>query len=134
MFFINYMNLVFIVILLVFGGLFVWLVLCCGCGGLLVVEVMQFINCCNVVVIDLCVVFDFVVGYLLLVCQVVVGEIGVKIVQVVKNKSILVLFVCQNGQQLQKVVCEVEVVGYVEVYVFEGGVVVWQQVGMLVVK
>lgn len=40
MFFINYMNLVFIVILLVFGGLFVWLVLCCGCGGLLVVEVM----------------------------------------------------------------------------------------------
>ncbi len=133
-FFTDYTNLALIAILLVSGGLLAVPALRRGRGGLSAAEATQLINRRNAVVIDLRPATEFAAGHLPSARQIEVAEIGAKIAQVAKNKSTPVLLVCQNGQQSQKAVREVEAAGYAEVHVLEGGVSAWQQAGMPVVK
>ena len=134
-FFTNYINLVLIAVVLIYGGMLLWPSLVRGGrGGVSAAEATQLINRRNAVVIDLRAAADFTNGHLPSARHLQFSELDAKIGQFVKNKSNPVLLVCQTGQQSHKALRIVKDAGYAEVHVLDGGVNAWQQAGMPVVK
>ncbi|MEQ5840814.1 rhodanese-like domain-containing protein [Paraburkholderia acidicola] len=134
-FFTDYTNLVLIAIALISGALLLWPALSRrGRGGVTASEATQLINRRNAVVVDLRSAADFAAGHLPSARHLEFAELQAKVGQLVKNKSIPVLLVCQTGQQSNKAVRVVQDAGYAEVHVLQGGLNAWQQAGMPVVK
>ncbi|MDU0810112.1 MAG: rhodanese-like domain-containing protein [Burkholderia sp.] len=136
-FFMDYRNLALLVVLIVSGILLVVEQINLyrrSRFSLSITEATQLINRRDAIVIDVRSLADFMTGHLPFSHQINIGEIREKITKIVKNKSAAVLIVCQNGQQSQKAVRIVWEIGYVEAYILDGGVIMWQQEGMPIIK
>lgn len=111
--------------------------ICClfwGFKGIKFVELIQLINVGGMVVVDLLVSGDFEKGYIVGSCNVQVSVFGLENKLVVNVKQLLVVLVCCSGNVLEIVVKVLKKVGFEKVYVFDGGIFVWQQVELLLVK
>lgn len=100
-----------------------------------VYEMMLLINCEDVVVLDICLVNDYKVGYVIGVCQIKFEELcECNFSKFEKYKDIFIIVVCVMGNSVCSVVVVMIKVGFVKVNVLCGGMNVWIQVGLFVVK
>lgn len=100
-----------------------------------VYEMILLINCEDVVVFDICFVNDFKVGYIIGVWQIKLEEVCEKnFSKFEKYKDMFIIVVCVMGNSVCGVVVVMMKDGFSKVNVLKGGMNVWFQVGLFVVK
>ena len=112
-----------------------WPVLAQGAaGGVQPTEAVLLINREKAVVIDVCSPEEFAQGHVIGAKNLPLGELEAKLAQVVKNKSIPVVMVCQVGARSARAAATAQKLGYENAQSLAGGLKAWQAANMPVEK
>lgn len=100
----------------------------------MLVVLILLMNCENFLLVDIFLCDSYEKGYIFGVKYVLMSQFDLESKDLVKVKDLLVVVICCVGQIVQGVVQCLVKVGFQKVYFFGGGMGVWIQVQLLVVK
>ena len=103
-------------------------------SGLSPQDMVQLMNREKAVVIDVCEPDEFAQGHVIGAKNLPLGELEAKLAQVVKNKSIPVVMVCQVGARSARAAATAQKLGYENAQSLAGGLKAWQAANMPVEK
>jgi rhodanese-related sulfurtransferase len=103
-------------------------------SGLTPQDMVQLMNREKAVVIDVCEPDEFAKGHVIGSKNLPLGQLDAKLAQVVKNKSALVVMVCQVGARSARAADAARKLGYENVQSLQGGLKAWQAASMPVEK
>ncbi|MGV0986107.1 MAG: rhodanese-like domain-containing protein [Limnohabitans sp.] len=103
-------------------------------SGLSPQDMVQLMNREKAVVIDVCEPDEFAQGHVIGAKNLPLGDLEAKLAQVVKNKSIPVVMVCQVGARSARAAATAQKLGYENAQSLAGGLKAWQAANMPVEK
>ena len=103
-------------------------------SGLSPQDVVQLMNREKATVIDVCEPDEFAKGHVIGAKNVPLGQLEDKLAQLVKNKSMPVIMVCQVGARSARAAATARKLGYANVQSLAGGLKSWQAASMPVEK
>lgn len=117
------------------GGLLLWPVLRGVAGGSLTpTGAVQLINREKAVVIDVCEAHEFAAGHVTGAKHIPLAQLAKKLPEVVKNKDLPVIFVCQSGMRSRSATNIAKGLGYLKAQSLGGGLSGWQAASLPVEK
>ena len=128
-------NWTLILVALSSGGLLAWPILKSATGGdLTPTGAVQLINREKAVVIDVCEASEFAVSHIGGAKNIPLGQLKEKLVGVVKNKELPLIFVCQTGRRSSNAAGVAKGLGYLKAQSLNGGLSAWQAANLPVDK
>jgi rhodanese-related sulfurtransferase len=128
-------NWMLISIALASGGMLVWpIVRGAAATGLTPDAVVQLINRERAVVIDVCEATEFAAGHVGGAKNIPLAQLEEKLPQVVKNKALPVVLVCQSGMRSGRALALVKKLGYAQAQNLSGGLAAWKTANLPVEK
>ena len=103
-------------------------------SGLSPQDMVQLMNREKAVVIDVCEPDEFAQGHVIGAKNLPLGDLEAKLAQVVKNKSIPVVMVCQVGARSARAAATAQKLGYENAQSLAGGLKAWQAANMPIEK
>lgn len=120
-----------VLIAVVSGGLLLWPVVSKGTrGGVSPNEAVQMINREKAVVVDVCESEEFAAGHLAGARSVPLNQLQQRLPEVVKNKALPVILVCQSGGRAQRAERIAKGLGYDKAVVLAGGLKAWKDANL----
>jgi rhodanese-related sulfurtransferase len=117
------------------GGLLLWPVLRGAAGGSLTpTGAVLLINHEKAVVIDVCEAQEFAAGHVSGAKHIPLGQLAKKLPEVVKNKDLPVIFVCQSGMRSRSASSIAKGLGYLKAQSLGGGLSGWRAANLPVDK
>ena len=117
------------------GGLLLWPVLRGAAGGSLTpTGAVQLINHEKAVVIDVCEAHEFATGHVSGAKHIPLGQLAKRLPEVVKNKELPVIFVCQSGMRSRSASSIAKGLGYLKAQSLGGGLSGWRSANLPVEK
>ena len=124
-------NWALIVIALTSGGMLLWPVLRGGAGGgLTPANAVLLMNRSKAVVVDVCEPEEFAQGHVAGARNVPLGQLEQRLPEVVKNKALPVVMVCQSGARAGRAVAVAKKLGYEQAQVMAGGLKAWKEANL----
>jgi len=127
-------NWMLILLALVSGGALLWPVIKSGGSGLEPTQAVLLINRQKAVVIDVCQPDEYARGHVGGARNVPLDQLEAQLPQVVKNKALPVLMVCQVGARSARAAALARKLGYEQANSLNGGLKAWQGAGLPVEK
>jgi rhodanese-related sulfurtransferase len=128
-------NWTLILVAITSGSLLAWPILKGAVGGALTpTGAVQLINREKAVVIDVCEANEFAAGHISGAKNIPLGQLAEKLVGVVKNKELPIIFVCQTGRRSGNAVGVAKSLGYLKAQSLNGGIASWQAANLPVDK
>ena len=127
-------NWMLILLALVSGGALLWPVIKSGGSGLEPTQAVLLINRQKAVVIDVCQPDEYARGHVGGARNVPLDQLEAQLPQVVKNKALSVLMVCQVGARSARAAALARKLGYEQANSLNGGLKAWQGAGLPVEK
>lgn len=97
-------------------------------------DVVQLINREKAVVIDVCEPNEFAAGHVVGSRNIPLSQLEEKLPQVVKNKSLPVVLVCQSGMRSGRALNTAKKLGFEKAYSLAGGLGAWRTLNLPVEK
>ena len=117
------------------GGLLLWPVLRGAAGGSLTATgAVQLINREKAVVIDVCEDHEFAAGHVSGAKHIPLGQLAKRLPEVVKNKDLPLIFVCQSGMRSRSASSIAKGLGYLKSQSLGGGLSGWRAANLPVDK
>jgi rhodanese-related sulfurtransferase len=117
------------------GAMLLWPVVKGGtAGGLSTAAAVLLINREKAVVIDVRETEEFAVGHVGGARNVPLGQLEQRLPEVVKNKTVPVLLVCENGARANRALATAKKLGYDKAQVIAGGLKAWKEANLPVEK
>jgi rhodanese-related sulfurtransferase len=105
-----------------------------GQGGLNPAAAVQLINHEKAVVVDVCEPAEFAAGHVGGAKNIPLGQLEVKLANMVKNKAVPVILVCQSGARSSRAVAIAKKLGFERAQSLAGGLGAWRSASMPVEK
>jgi rhodanese-related sulfurtransferase len=120
-----------VLIALVSGGLLMWPAIAKGArGGLSPNGAVQLINREKAVVVDVCESEEFAAGHVAGARNIPLNQLEQRLPEVVKNKGLPVVLVCQTGGRAQRALGIAKTLGYDKAVVLGGGMGAWKEANL----
>ena len=121
-----------ILVALVSGGLLMWPALrgSVRAGGVSTAGAVQLINRERAVVVDVCETEEFAAGHVTGAKNIPLNELEKRLPEVVKNKALPVVLVCQSGGRAQRALATAKSLGYEKAVVLGGGLAAWKEANL----
>ena len=117
------------------GGLLLWPIVKGSVGsGLSAAAAVQLINHDKAVVIDVCEASEFAAGHVGGAKHIPLGQLEQKLPDVVKNKALPLIFVCQSGMRSSRAMGIAKKLGYEQAQSLSGGLSSWKAASLPVEK
>jgi rhodanese-related sulfurtransferase len=128
-------NWMLIAVALTSAGLLFWpIIKGSALSGLTANEAVQMINREKAVVIDVGDATDFSAGHVAGAKSAPMGELEKKLPELVKNKAIPLIFVCQKGVRSNQAISIAKKLGYAQSHSLSGGLASWKAASLPVEK
>jgi rhodanese-related sulfurtransferase len=128
-------NWALLLLALVSGVMLAWPVIRGGAGGGVSPEgAVQLINREKAVVIDVCQPAEFAAGHVSGARNVPLADLSTRLPEVVKNKSLPVIFACQSGGRSSSAARTAQGLGYTQAVSLRGGLSGWRAANLPVEK
>ncbi len=128
-------NWTLILVALSSGGLLAWPILKGLTGGSLTpTGAVQLINREKAIVIDVCEASEFSAGHIGGAKNIPLSQLKEKLIGVVKNKELPLIFVCQTGRRSSSAASVAKGMGYQKAQSLNGGVAAWQAANLPIDK
>jgi rhodanese-related sulfurtransferase len=105
-----------------------------GAGGLSATMAVQLINRERAVVVDVSESEEFAQGHIGGAKNVPLGQIEQRLPDVVKNKGVPLILVCESGARAQRAVATAKKLGYEKAQALAGGLKAWKEANLPVEK
>ena len=105
-----------------------------GAGGLSAAMAVQLINRERAVVVDVGEAEEFAQGHIGGAKNVPLGQVEQRLQEVVRNKSVPLILVCQSGSRAQRAVAAAKKLGYENAQALAGGLKAWKEANLPVEK
>jgi rhodanese-related sulfurtransferase len=113
------------------GAMLLWPTLGHGLrGGLTPGGAVQLINREKAVVVDVCEREEFVAGHVAGARNIPLNQLEQRLPEVVKNKALPVILVCQSGGRAQRALAVAKNLGYDKAVVLGGGLGAWKEANL----
>lgn len=114
------------------GAMLVWPAVGRGmrAGGVSPQGAVQLINREKAVVVDVCETGEFAAGHVTGARNIPLGELEKRLPEVVKNKALPVILVCQSGGRAQRALATAKTLGYDKAVVLGGGMKAWKEANL----
>jgi rhodanese-related sulfurtransferase len=120
-----------VLIAVVSGGLLMWPAISKGArGGLSPNGAVQLINREKAVVVDVCESEEFAAGHVAGARNIPLNQLEQRLPEVVKNKALPVVLVCQTGGRAQRALGIAKTLGYDKAVVLGGGMAAWKEANL----
>src|ERR1700750_3248992 len=120
-----------VLVALVSGGMLMWPVLSRGArGGLATHSAAQLMNREKAVVVDVCETEEFAAGHVAGARNIPLNELEKRLPEVVKNKALPLVLVCQTGGRAQRALGVAKSLGYDKAAVLGGGLAAWKEANL----
>jgi rhodanese-related sulfurtransferase len=120
-----------VLIAVVSGGLLLWPSVSRGFrGGLTPSGAVQLINREKAVVVDVCETEEFAAGHVAGARNIPLNQLEKRLPEVVKNKALPVILVCQTGGRAQRALGTAKSLGYDKAVVLGGGLGAWKEANL----
>jgi rhodanese-related sulfurtransferase len=120
-----------VLIAVVSGGLLLWPTISRGArGGLTPAGAVQLINRERAVVVDVCESDEFAAGHVAGARNIPLNQLEKRLPEVVKNKALPVVLVCQTGGRSQRALGVAKSLGYEKAVVLGGGLGAWKEANL----
>jgi len=128
-------NWMLIAVAITSGGLLMWPLIKGATGGSLTTAgAVQLINHQKAVVIDVCEDKEFAAGHVGGARHIPLGQLEKRLPEVVKNKAVPVIFVCQSGMRSNRAAGIAKKLGYEQAQSLNGGLSGWKAANLPVEK
>jgi rhodanese-related sulfurtransferase len=128
-------NWMLIAVALVSGALLAWPVIRGGAqGGLSAMQAVQLINREKAIVVDVCEPEEFAQSHVGGARNVPLGQLEHRLPDVVKNRSLPVILVCQTGARASRALSTARKLGYEKAQVLGGGLKSWKEANLPIEK
>lgn len=114
------------------GGMLIWPLVAKGArgSGIPPAAAVQLINRHKGVVVDVCETEEFAKGHIVGARNVPLNQLEQRLPEVVKNKSLPVILVCQSGARAQRALATAKSLGYEQAQVLGGGLAAWKEANL----
>ena len=120
-----------VLIAVVSGGLLLWPALSRGArSGLTPNGAVQLINREKAVVVDVCESDEFAAGHVAGARNIPLNQLEKRLPEVVKNKALPIVLVCQSGGRAQRALGVAKGLGYDKAVVLGGGLAAWKEANL----
>jgi len=120
-----------VLVAVVSGGLLLWPTISRGTrGGLTPNGAVQLINRERAVVVDVCESDEFAAGHVAGARNIPLNQLEQRLPEVVKNKALPVVLVCQTGGRAQRALGLAKTLGYDKAVVLGGGLGAWKEANL----
>jgi rhodanese-related sulfurtransferase len=120
-----------VLIAVVSGGLLLWPAIAKGArGGLTPNAAVQLINREKAVVVDVCESEEFAAGHVAGARNIPLNQLEQRLPEVVKNKTLPLVLVCQTGGRAQRALGVAKSLGYDKAVVLGGGMGAWKEANL----
>jgi rhodanese-related sulfurtransferase len=120
-----------VLIAVVSGGLLQWPAISRGArGGLTPNGAVQLINREKAVVVDVCESDEFAAGHIAGARNIPLNQMEQRLPEVVKNKALPIVLVCQTGGRAQRALGVAKRLGYDKAVVLGGGLGAWKEANL----
>ena len=120
-----------VLIAVVSGGLLMWPAISKGArGGLSPNGAVQLINREKAVVVDVCESEEFAAGHVAGARNIPLNQLDKRLPEVVKNKALPVVLVCQTGGRARRALEIAKGLGYDKAVVLGGGLGAWKEANL----
>ncbi|MCG2592095.1 rhodanese-like domain-containing protein [Ramlibacter sp. XY19] len=120
-----------VLIAVVSGGLLMWPAIAKGArGGLSPNGAVQLINREKAVVVDVCESEEFAAGHVAGARNIPLNQLEQRLPEVVKNKTVPLVLVCQTGGRAQRALGIAKTLGYDKAVVLGGGMSAWKEANL----
>ncbi|MDB5858637.1 MAG: sulfurtransferase [Ramlibacter sp.] len=120
-----------VLIALVSGGLLLWPTIRRGAGGGLTPNgAVQLINRERAVVVDVCESDEFAAGHVAGARNIPLNQLEKRLPEVVKNKTLPIVLVCQTGGRAKRALGVAKGLGYDQAVVLGGGLGAWKEANL----
>jgi len=120
-----------VLIAVVSGGLLMWPAISKGArGGLSPNGAVQLINREKAVVVDVRETEEFATGHVAGARNIPLNQLEQRLPEVVKNKTVPVILVCQTGGRAQRALGTAKTLGYDKAVVLGGGMGAWKEANL----
>jgi rhodanese-related sulfurtransferase len=120
-----------VLIAVVSAGLLIWPTISRGArGGLTPNGAVQLINREKAVVIDVCETEEFAAGHIAGARNIPLNQLDKRLPEVVKNKTLPVVLVCQTGGRAKRALGIAKGLGYDRAEVLGGGLGAWKEANL----
>jgi rhodanese-related sulfurtransferase len=117
------------------GAMLLWPVIKGGTsGGLSTAAAVLLINREKAVVVDVRETEEFAIGHVGGARNVPLGQLEQRLPEVVKNKTVPLLLVCENGARANRALATAKKLGYDKAQVIAGGLKAWKEANLPVEK
>jgi rhodanese-related sulfurtransferase len=99
-------------------------------GGVSAAGAVQLINRERAVVVDVCETEEFAAGHVTGAKNIPLNELEKRLPEVVKNKAVPVVLVCQTGARAQRALATAKSLGYEKAVVLGGGLGAWKEANL----
>ena len=124
-------NWALIAIALTSGGMLLWPVVRGGAGGgLTPANAVLLMNRSKAVVVDVCEPEEFAKGHVAGARNVPLGQLEQRLPEVVKNKALPLVIVCQSGSRAGRAAALAKKLGYEQAQVMAGGLKAWKEANL----
>ncbi|HUR89420.1 MAG TPA: rhodanese-like domain-containing protein [Ramlibacter sp.] len=128
-------NWMLISVALASGAMLVWPVIQgATAGGLSAAMAVQLINRERAVIVDVCETEEFAQGHIGGAKNVPLSQLEQRLPEVVKNKGVPLILVCQSGSRSQRAVGVARKLGYEQAQALAGGLKTWKEANLPVEK
>jgi len=103
-------------------------------GGVEPTEAVMLINREKAVLIDVCEPAEFAQGHAVGAKNIPLAQLEAQLPQVVKNKSLPVIMVCQEGGRASRAASQAQKLGYERAQALAGGLKAWREASLPVEK
>ena len=120
-----------VLIAVVSGGMLLWPSIGRGArGGLTPNGAVQLMNREKAVVVDVCESDEFAAGHIASARNIPLNQLEQRLPEVVKNKSLPLVLVCQTGGRAQRALAVAKSLGYDKAVVLGGGLGAWKEANL----
>jgi rhodanese-related sulfurtransferase len=124
-------NWALILIALTSGGMLLWPLVRGGVGGgLTPANAVLLMNRSKAVMVDVCEAEEYAKGHVTGSRHVPLGQLEQRLPEVVKNKALPVIFVCQSGARAGRAVGIAKKLGYEQAQAMAGGLAAWKEANL----
>lgn len=123
-----------VLIALASGGMLLWPVLRGAGSGVSAADAVQMINREKAVVVDVGEPDEFAQGHIGGAKNVPLGQLDTRLAEVVKNKSLPLILVCQTGARANRALSTAKKLGYEKAQALAGGLKSWKEANLPVEK
>ena len=112
------------------GGMLLWPTLSRGSQGLTPGAAVQLMNREKAIVVDVCETEEFAAGHVAGARNIPLAQLQQRLPEVVKNKALPVILVCQSGARARRALGVAKSLGYDRAAVLAGGLGAWKEANL----